>query len=181
MIFRLFTTFFKIGLFTFGGGYAMIPMIERDVVDDNKWLTKEEFIEMLAVAQSLPGPISVNSALFVGYRVGGFSGALLSALGVIIPSFIIILLIAIAFTDYISNPIVEKIFKGVRPAVVALIAAPIVNMYKIAGVNLKNLWIPLAAIALIGFLGVSPIWIILGVALISIAYNLWLPNFQNKK
>lgn len=173
---NLFTTFFKIGLFTFGGGYAMIPMIERDVVDNNKWLTKDEFIEMLAVVQSLPGPISVNTALFIGYRVKGFSGALMAVLGIIIPSFLIILLIAMAFTDLIKDPTVEKIFKGVRPAVVALIAAPIVNMYKIAGVTLKNLWIPLIATVLIGFLGVSPIWIILGVALFSIIYNLWIPN-----
>lgn len=173
---NLFTTFFKIGLFTFGGGYAMIPMIERDVVDNNKWLTKDEFIEMLAVVQSLPGPISVNTALFIGYRVKGFSGALMAVLGIIIPSFLIILLIAMAFTDLIKDPTVEKIFKGVRPAVVALIAAPIVNMYKIAGVTLKNLWIPLIATVLIGFLGVSPIWIILGVALFSIVYNLWIPN-----
>ncbi len=176
MLFNLFTTFFKIGLFTFGGGYAMIPMIERDVVDNNKWLTKEEFIEMLAIVQSLPGPISVNTALFIGYRVKGFSGALMSVLGIIIPSFLIILLIAMAFTDLIKDPTVEKIFKGVRPAVVALIAAPIVNMYKIAGVTLKNLWIPLIAVVLIGFLGVSPIWIIIGVALLSIGYNLWFPN-----
>lgn len=173
---NLFTTFFKIGLFTFGGGYAMIPLIERDVVDNHKWLTKDEFIEMLAVVQSLPGPISVNSALFIGYRVKGFSGALMAVLGIIIPSFVIILLIAMAFTDLIKEPTVAKIFKGVRPAVVALIAAPIVNMYKIAGVTLKNLWIPLIATVLIGFLGVSPIWIILGVALFSIIYNLWIPN-----
>lgn len=176
MLFTLFTTFFKIGLFTFGGGYAMIPLIERDVVESNKWLTKEEFVEMLAVVQSLPGPISVNSALFIGYRVSGFMGALMAVLGIIIPSFVIILLIAMAFTDLVDNPTVAKIFKGIRPAVVALIAAPIVNMYKIAGVTLKNLWIPLVAVILIGLLGVSPIWIIIGVAVISIVYNLWLPN-----
>lgn len=173
---NLFITFFKIGLFTFGGGYAMIPLIERDVVESNKWLTKEEFVEMLAVVQSLPGPISVNSALFIGYRVRGFMGALMAVLGIIIPSFVIILLIAMAFTDLVDNPTVAKIFKGIRPAVVALIAAPIVNMYKIAGVTLKNLWIPLVAVILIGLLGVSPIWIIIGVAVISIVYNLWLPN-----
>lgn len=169
----LFLTFFKIGLFTFGGGYAMIPIIERDVVDKNHWLTKEEFIEMLAVVQSLPGPISVNSALFVGYRVNKFFGAMMAVLGIVIPSFIIILLIAIAFSSFTDNPIVEKIFKGVRPAVVALIAAPIVNMYRIAGVNWKNFWIPLAALVLIAFLGVSPVWIIIGVAVLGIAYNLW--------
>lgn len=178
MLLKLFTTFFKIGLFTFGGGYAMIPLIERDVVDKNKWLTKEEFIEMLAVVQSLPGPISVNSALFTGYRIGGVVGALLAVLGIAIPSFVIILLIAMAFTDLFDNPAIIKIFKGVRPAVVALIAAPIVNMYRIAGVTLKNLWIPLVAVVTVGFLGVSPVWIIVGIAFISIAINLWLPNFQ---
>jgi len=181
MLFSLFATFFKIGCFTFGGGYAMIPLIEKDVVDKQKWLTQEEFIEMLAVVQSLPGPISVNSSVFIGYKVGKLPGAILSVLGIAIPSFIIILLIAMAFSNFSNNPTIVKIFKGVRPAVVALIAAPIVNMYKLAGVTWRNLWIPLIATILIGFLGVSPIWIIIGVAILSIAINLWLPDFQNKK
>ena len=173
---KLFTTFFKIGLFTFGGGYAMIPLMEDDVVNKNHWLTKEDFVDMLAVVQTLPGPISVNISLFVGYRVKGVWGAFLSLLGIVIPSFVIILLIAAVFTDFTDNPTVVKVFKGVRPAVVALIAAPIVRMYKTAGVTLKNIWIPIAAVVLIGFLGVSPIWVILATAILGIVYNMWRPS-----
>lgn len=172
MYFSIFTEFFKIGLFTFGGGYAMIPIIEHAVVDRRGWLTKEEFVEMLAVVQSLPGPISVNSALFIGYKTARFWGALMALLGIIIPSFVIILLIAMIFTDFIENDTVAKAFKGIRPAVVALIAAPIVNMYRIAGVNLRNIWIPFVAAVLIGFCSVSPVWVILVTAILSIAYGM---------
>lgn len=178
---KLFTTFLKIGLFTFGGGYAMIPFIEQSVVDKNHYLSKQEFIEMLAVVQSLPGPISVNSALFIGYKVSGLRGALYSLLGIIIPSFVIILLIALCFVDFSQNPWVISFFKGVRPAVAALIAAPLVRMYKFAGITIKNFWIPIAAILLINFAGLSPVWIIIGVALLSIAINLWAPWSQHNK
>lgn len=180
MLFQIFVTFFKIGLFTFGGGYAMIPLIEDAVVNKNPWLTKEEFIEMLAVIQTLPGPISINSSLFIGYKIKGFWGAMIAVLGIAIPSFVIILLIAIVFTDFTNNPIVEKVFKGLRPAVVALIASPIVHMYKTAGVNIKNVWIPIIAAILIGFFGVSPVWIILSIAIFSIIYYTWEPNFHKK-
>lgn len=165
---KIFTEFFKIGLFTFGGGYAMIPIIQHAVVDKHGWLTKEEFIDMLAVVQSLPGPISVNSALFIGYKTAKFWGALLALLGIVIPSFVIILFIAMVFTDFVDTPLVAKAFKGIRPAVVALIAAPIVNMYKVAGVNLRNIWLPVVAVILICWAGVSPVWVILGTAVFSI-------------
>ncbi|MCQ2361049.1 MAG: chromate transporter [Paludibacteraceae bacterium] len=154
----------------------MIPLMEDDVVNKNHWLTKDEFVDMLAVVQSLPGPISVNISLFVGYRVNGAWGAILSLLGIVIPSFVIILLIAAVFTDFTDNPTVVKVFKGVRPAVVALIAAPIVRMYKTAGITLKNVWIPVVAVVLIGFLGVSPIWVILAAAVFGILFNLWRPS-----
>ncbi len=177
----LFTEFFKIGLFTFGGGYAMIPIIQNVVVDKRGWLTKEEFVEMLAVVQSLPGPISVNSALFIGYKTAKFWGALLALLGIVIPSFVIILFIAMVFTDFIESPLVAKAFKGIRPAVVALIAAPIVNMYRVAGVNIKNVWIPVAAAVLICWAGVSPVWVILGTAVLSIAYGMAMEKHNLQK
>ncbi len=158
---QLFWSFFKIGAFTFGGGYAMIPLIQKEVVDRKKWLAEGEFMDMLAIAQSVPGPISLNTAVFVGNKVRGKKGSLVTSLGIILPSFIVILLIAIVFTEFKNNPGVERVFKGIRPAVVALIAAPLWNMGKAAGVTWKTLWIPAVAAVLIWLLGVSPVYIVM--------------------
>jgi len=158
--FQLFLSFFKIGAFTFGGGYAMIPLIQREVVYRKKWLQENEFIDMLAIAQSVPGPISLNTAVFVGNKMRGIRGSLFSSLGIILPSFIIILLIALVFTEFKDNPDVERVFKGIRPAVVALIAAPVWNMARSAGVTWRSLWIPVAATAVIWLLNISPIYVV---------------------
>ena len=122
-MFDLFKTFFQIGLFTFGGGYAMIPLIEQKVVDEKHWVGHEELVDLIAVAQSCPGVFAVNISIFIGYKQKGVWGAFLSTLGACLPSFIIILLIAFAFTQFRDNPWVEKFFKGLRPAVVGLLAA----------------------------------------------------------
>lgn len=160
MYFRLFWAFFKIGAFTFGGGYAMIPLIQREVVDRKKWLEDEEFISMLAIAQSVPGPISLNTAVFVGNKIRGIKGSLIAGLGIILPSFIVILLIAMVFTEFKNNPGVERVFKGIRPAVVALIAAPLWNMGKKAGITWRTIWIPAVAALLIWLAGISPVYIV---------------------
>lgn len=159
--FQLFWVFFKIGAFTFGGGYAMIPLIQREVVNRRKWLEEGEFIDMLAIAQSVPGPISLNTAVFVGNKMKGKRGSLVSSAGIILPSFIVILLIALVFTEFKNNPGVERVFKGIRPAVVALIAAPLWNMGKSAGITWRSLWIPVAAAVLIWGLGWSPVYIVI--------------------
>ena len=117
-----FGTFFKIGLFTIGGGYAMVPLIEEEVIHKKKWLTQEEFIDLLAVSQSVPGVFAVNFSIFIGYKLRKFPGALALALGAILPSFLIILAIALFFHQFKEYEAVENIFKGIRPAVVALIA-----------------------------------------------------------
>ena len=158
---ELFLVFFKIGAFTFGGGYAMIPLIRNEVVSKKKWLDDNEFIDMLAIAQSMPGPIALNTSLFVGKKRMGFKGSLFSGLGIILPSFIIILLIAMVFFQFKDNPVVERIFKGIRPAVVALIAAPLVSLSKSAGIRLRNIWIPIVVVLLIWRLDLSPIYVIL--------------------
>lgn len=158
---RLFWAFFKIGAFTFGGGYAMIPLIQREVVHRKKWLAEEEFIDMLAIAQSVPGPISLNTAVFVGNKVKGIKGSLVASLGIILPSFIVILLIALVFTEFKNNPGVERVFKGIRPAVVALIAAPLWNMGKKAGIGWKTLWIPVGAALVIWLGGISPVYVVM--------------------
>lgn len=167
---ELFLVFFKIGAFTFGGGYAMIPLIQNEVVDKRNWLNESEFIDMLALAQSAPGPIALNTALFVGNKKLGFRGSLFSGMGVILPSFIVILVIAIFFVQFKDNPVVERIFKGIRPAVVALIAAPLLQLGKSADVHFKNIWIPISVALLVWLLGVSPIYIIIGAILLGILH-----------
>ncbi len=132
MFWKLFWTYVKIGTFTIGGGYAMLPLIEREVVDKHHWIDGQEFLDMIALAQAAPGLIAVNSAIFIGWKIYGWRGIVATVLGAILPSFIIILLIAMVFRDVREYPVVEAIFKGVRPAVVALIAATVIRMiYKL--------------------------------------------------
>lgn len=170
----LFTSFLKIGAFTFGGGFAMIPLIEREMIDRRGWIKRTDFLELLTLAQSAPGPIALNTAVFVGYKIAGYRGALSAVTGVVLPSFIIILLIAMYFTDFRTNRYVDAAFKGMRPAVVALIAAPVFGLARGMG------WwkIGLAAIAalIVWLLGVSPIWFILVGAVGGILYT-----FYNRK
>lgn len=148
---QLFFTFFKIGAFTFGGGWAMISIIEKEIVDKHGWLGREEFIDLLAVAQSMPGILAVNISAAVGDKLRGRKGSIASALGCIMPSFLIILAIAIFLTpDLIkNNPVLSKIFKGIRPAVVALIVAPVISAAKTARINWKTVIIPVAVALLI--------------------------------
>ena len=174
MNFELFKAFFQIGLFTFGGGYAMIPLIEQKVVDEKHWVGHEELVDLIAVAQSCPGVFAVNISIFIGYKQKGVWGAFLSTLGACLPSFIIILLIAFAFMQFRDNPWVEKFFKGLRPAVVALIAAPVFRMAKSSHINRYNVWIPVMAALAIWLMGVSPIYIILIAGLGGYAYGQYL-------
>ena len=155
-----FGTFFKIGLFTIGGGYAMVPLIEEEIVKKKKWLNQEDFIDLLAISQSVPGVFAVNFSIFIGYKLKRFPGALALALGAILPSFLIILAIALFFHQFKEYEAVENIFKGIRPAVVALIAAPTFSMAKSAKINRYNVWIPVVSALLIWLVGVSPVYII---------------------
>ncbi len=157
---KLFGIFFKIGLFTIGGGYAMIPLIENEIVTKRQWIKKEEFLDLLAISQTAPGVMAINIAIFIGYRLRKVKGSLFATLGVVMPSFVIILTIAMFFHSFKENPVVEKIFKGIRPGVVALIAAPTFNMAKMARINRYTIWIPVVSALLIWLLDVSPIWII---------------------
>ena len=161
MNFDLFRTFFKIGAFTLGGGYAMIPMIESEVVDKHKWIDREEFLDLIAVAQSCPGVFAINISTFVGYKLRKTVGALFAAFGTALPSFLIILLIAMCFHRFIDVPWIAAMFRGIRPAVVALIAVPTFNMAKAAHITLSNCWIPIGSALLIWALGVNPIIILL--------------------
>ncbi|MCC8038442.1 MAG: chromate transporter [Bacteroidales bacterium] len=151
MLFNLFITFCKIGAFTFGGGWAMISIIEKEIVDKHKWLKRDEFLDLLAVAQALPGILAVNIAAAVGDKIRGRAGSVCAALGTIMPSFLIILAIAIFLTpDMIkNNPIVSRIFMGIRPAVVALIIAPVINSARAAKISWRTIWIPVVTALLI--------------------------------
>ncbi len=150
MLRNLFITFAKIGAFTFGGGWAMISIIEREVVDKHKWLGKSEFLDLLAVAQSLPGILAVNISVVVGDKLRGLKGSVAAAAGTITPCFLIILAIAMFLTPEMitENPILTAVFKGIRPAVVALIVAPVITSACSAGIGWKTAWIP-AAVALL--------------------------------
>jgi chromate transporter len=173
----MFFTFAKIGTFTIGGGWAMIPLIEKDVVEKKKWIEKEEFIDILAISQSLPGILAVNTAIFIGYKVKKVAGSIVCLLATILPSFLIILFIAIFFRQFQNNPTVVSIFKGIRPAVVALILAPVFTTAKSAKINIKNIFIPVCAALLIWLCGVSPVWIIL---VAGIGGIVWYFIFQQK-
>ncbi len=168
---ELFWTFFKIGAFTIGGGYAMIPLMEQEIVDKRKWLNKEEFMDTMSLAQSMPGVFAVNMATNVGFRTRGFVGAFTAIMGNVLMPILLILVLAIFFRQFSDNPVVESIFKGIRPAVVALIAAPVFNMAKTAKISWSNFWIPVAATLLIWLLGVSPVIIILVAGLSGFVYG----------
>lgn len=148
---QLFVTFFKIGAFTFGGGWAMISIIEKEIVDKHKWISRPDFLDQLAVAQSLPGILAVNISVAVGDKLRGAKGSMAAALGTILPSFLIILCIAIFLTpDLIkNNPHISAIFRGIRPAVVALIIAPVISSAKAAKISWKTAAIPIGVALLI--------------------------------
>lgn len=148
---KLFLTFFKIGAFTFGGGWAMLSLIEREIVDRHAWIDRKEYLDLIAVAQSLPGILAVNVSVAVGDKLRGMRGAVTAALGTILPSFVIILCIAIFLTpDLIKeNETLSAIFKGIRPAVVALIVAPVISSARSAGIGWRTVMIPVAVALLI--------------------------------
>lgn len=160
MLIRLFLTFCKIGAFTIGGGYAMLSVIEHEVVDRRKWVLREEFLDLVVLAQTAPGILAVNISILTGNKIAGRKGAFVSALGAVLPSFIAILLIAIFFTRFQDNEYVRKAFSAIRPAVIALIAVPVFKLSKTAGLNWKWAIVPVAVALLIWQLKVSPIYII---------------------
>lgn len=174
----LFLSFLKIGAFTFGGGWAMISIIEREIVDKHHWIERDDFLDLLAVAQSLPGILAVNISTAVGDKLRGMKGSIIASLGTILPSFLIILAIAIFLTPDVikGNKVISSIFMGIRPAVVALIVAPVITSAKAAKINLKTVWIPLIVALMIsidiGFLSNPILYIVLG-ALGGYIYFVW--------
>lgn len=156
-----FRTFFKIGAFTLGGGYAMIPIIESEVVDKRKWIEREQFLDLIAIAQSCPGVFAINISTFIGYKMRRTPGAIVTAAATALPSFLIILCIAMFFHQFMDVSWIAAMFCGIRPAVVALIAVPTFNLAKSANITLATCWIPIISALLIWAVGVNPIFIIL--------------------
>jgi chromate transporter len=169
-----FKTFFKICIFTLGGGYAMIPLIEKEVVNKKQWVSKEEMLDLIAIAQSCPGVFAINIATFIGYKLRKTKGAIATTVGTALPSFLIILAIAIFFSQFKENRVVAAIFRGIRPAVVALIAVPTFRLGQRANLNKFTIWIPVVCALAIWALGVSPIYIIIIAGLAGYLYGMYI-------
>lgn len=174
-LFTLFRSFFKIGLFTFGGGYAMIPLIEAEIIDRRKWLARDEFLELLTLAQSAPGPIAINTSVFIGYKVRGIRGAAASALGAVMPSFLTILTIAVFFAEVRHNAVVDAAFKGMRPAVVALIVVPTLSLAR--GMHPALIGVVILSALAVWWFGFSPIYLLVAGAAAGI---LWATRIQKE-
>ncbi|GAA0729155.1 chromate transporter [Clostridium malenominatum] len=167
---EMFWSFYKIGAFTFGGGYAMIPLIQAEVVDNKKWIDKEEFLDILVVAQSFPGVLAVNSSTFIGYKIAGAPGAIAALLGAVLPSFIIIIVIAAFFMQFRENHYVDLVFRGIAAAVPMLVLIAVVNLSKSVKKNYANLLMVIATIIAITFFKVHPVIVIVISALYGYFY-----------
>ena len=167
----IFLSFFKVGTFTVGGGYAMIPLMRRELVERHRWITDEEFLDYVALSQAMPGVFAVNMATVVGQRLRGFRGALTAIVGNIVMPIVFILLLAVFFRAFRDNVVVSRIFLGLRPAVVALIAAPVFTLARSAKVTWSTLWIPIVSALLIWLLGVNPVLVVLAAALLGFLYS----------
>lgn len=151
MILDLFIAFFQIGLFSFGGGYAMLPFIQEQAINVHGWLTTSEFLDMLGIAQITPGPIAINTATFVGYETAGILGGLMATLAVVLPSFLIVLTISYFFNKFKESKVMENIFKGLRPIVLGLVASAAVDIGTEVFVDYKAVVISLIVFTLITF------------------------------
>lgn len=158
---NMFLTFLKIGAFTFGGGYAMIPLIEAEIVDKHHWIEKEDFLDIIVISQTFPGALAVNSSIFIGYKIGGITGAILALMGVVIPSFFIILIVAHFFLQFRNNSIVDLVFKGISAAVPMLILVAVISLSKSINKNMANLFIIIITVIGISVLDIHPVLIIL--------------------
>ena len=171
-LWQIFAVFAKIGAFTIGGGYAMIPLIQAEM-SKRGWISDDELPDIVALSQSAPGVMAVNISIFAGHKLRGFKGSIVATLGSITPSFLMILAIAMFFTAFRDNPWVERAFKGIRPVVVSLIAIPMVNMARKA---CKSWWawlVALTSLVLVAFLNLSPIYIILCVLVLGFSITYW--------
>lgn len=169
LLLQIFMTFMKIGIFTFGGGYAMIPLIQRETVVKRKWVEDDDILNIVAIAESTPGPIAINTSTFVGYRVGGFMGAVAGTVGMILPSFVIILAIAFVLRSFQDIQLVKYAFNGIRAGVLALIIRALWLMYKNVKKCAVSYIVMAAAFVLSAFVHVNVIIVIAGCAVFGLA------------
>jgi chromate transporter len=161
IILQLYLSFLKIGLFSIGGGYVMLPLLEKEFIAVKGWLTATEFVDIIAIAEMTPGPIAINTATFIGYKAGGFWGSLFATAGVITPSAVLVLLAATALKHFYHNRLVQAVFSGLRPAVLALIAGAAVSVARATVLNLSAAVFAAAAFLLLIFTRLHPILILL--------------------
>lgn len=177
---QIFGVFAKIGAFTIGGGYAMISLIQNEIVS-RKWLGEEEFTELITLSQTAPGLLAVNISIFTGFRLRGVKGSIVATLASILPPFLIILAIAMVFSGFKDNPVVIRVFKGIRPAVVALILVPMINMARKSDDTWWKRGLSAAVLVLAGFLEVSPIYILLCVIVVFLGISIYAERKSMKK
>ncbi len=163
-LWKLFATFFKIGAFTFGGGYAMIPLIQKEAVENNGWVSDDDILEIIAIAESTPGPIAINSATFVGYRTCGVLGAMCATLGVVLPSFVIILAISYVLREFQQIKAVQYAFNGIRAGVLALLFKALFSMYKKSPKGWVSYVVMAGAFLVTAFTDVNVLFVIIGCA-----------------
>ncbi len=175
---QLFSTFFRIGAFTFGGGYAMIPIIQKEAVEKRKWIKDEDIIDLLAIAESTPGVLAVNSATFVGYNVGGFWGSLTATAGVILPSFIIILILSGFYIAFRQNVWVDYAFRGIKAGVCVLLLKSFMKLFRALDKNTFHMSMLVIAIIASAIIDVESFLIILSGGIIGYTYCTF---FRNKK
>jgi len=167
-IFQLFSVFFRIGAFTFGGGYAMIPLIQKETVENKQWITEDDILEIVAIAESTPGPIAINAATFVGYKVSGFWGAFFATLGIVTPSFVIILIISHILRRFNDIKVIQYAFNGIRAGVLALLIKALWTMYKKVRKNAVSYVIMGLSFLLAAVLKVKIIYVIIGCAVLGL-------------
>ncbi len=178
---KLFLEFFKIGLFTFGGGLSMIPLIQKTVVEKNKWITDEEMVDMIAISESTPGPIAINCATFIGYKVGKIWGGILATLGVVLPSFIIICIISIFYDKFIQVEVIKWAFLGIKAGVAALILNAGIKIFKKSEHNLFSIAIMLLAIEIALFTSIHTVFVIIFGLVVGVVFYILLYHFDKKK
>ena len=177
---NLFLTFLKIGAFTFGGGYAMIPLIQEETVKKNKWVSDDDILEVIAIAESTPGPISVNAATFIGYKVNGFLGALVSTLGLILPAFVIMFLLSFVLRQVKDIKVVQYAFFGIRAGVLALIVNSLVKMYKQVNKNLISYIIMIISLILTACFDINAILVIILCGIIGLVSSIYVERGAKK-
>lgn len=170
LLWQIFVTFFKIGPVTFGGGYAMIPLIEREIVDRRKWVKLEDVTDIFAVAESVPGAIAINSATFIGYRLAGVFGAIVAMIGILLPTFIIILTLSLIFLYFKDTPQIEAAFIGIRPAIVALITFAAFKIADVGIIDRTTLVMAILTVLVLLIFNIHPIIVIISGLLLGVLF-----------